>query len=405
MSVLAQKNILIGVSGGIAAYKVPLLIRQLVKLKSNVKVVMTPSSKEFVTPLTLSTVSKNDVFSEFTTEKNNNPTWNNHVELAEWADIFIIAPATSNTISSMASARCDNLLLACYLSSKCPVFVAPAMDLEMYKNTLNQTNIKKLVSNNTDVLPVGSGSLASGLEGEGRMLEPNEVIDYVENKFKKSLPLNSLNLLITAGPTHEKIDPVRYIGNSSSGKMGYSLAKIASELGANVKLLLGPTNLSMDLSNIECIRVQDSDEMYAQTIKYFKESDIVIFSAAISDFKPKKINSSKIKKESGLESIELQPTHDILKELGKIKTSQFLVGFALETDNVIENAKSKLKSKDLDAIVVNKIGDFNPISSDYNQIDFINSNLEITSFEKKLKIDVSNDIINQIIENVNKAKN
>ncbi len=405
MSVLAQKNILIGVSGGIAAYKVPLLIRQLVKLKSNVKVVMTPSSKEFVTPLTLSTVSNNEVFSEFTIEKNNNPTWNNHVELAEWADIFIIAPGTSNTISSMASAQCNNLLLACYLSSKCPVFVAPAMDLEMYKNTLNQTNIKKLVSNNTDVLPVGSGSLASGLEGEGRMLEPNEIIDYVENKFKKSLPLNSLNLLITAGPTHEKIDPVRYIGNSSSGKMGYSLAKIASELGANVKLLLGPTNLSMDLSNIECIRVQDSDEMYAQTIKYFKESDIVIFSAAISDFKPKKINSSKIKKESGLDSIELQPTHDILKELGKIKTSQFLVGFALETDNVIENAKSKLKSKNLDAIVVNKIGDFNPISSDYNQIDFINSNLEITSFEKKLKIDVSNDIINQIIENVNKTKN
>jgi phosphopantothenoylcysteine decarboxylase/phosphopantothenate--cysteine ligase len=405
MSVLTQKNILIGVSGGIAAYKIPLLIRQLVKLKSNVKVVMTPSSKEFVTPLTLSTVSKNDVFSEFTTEKNNNPTWNNHVELAEWADILIIAPATSNTISSMASARCDNLLLACYLSSKCPVFVAPAMDLEMYKNTLNQINIKKLVSNNTNVLPVGSGSLASGLDGEGRMLEPNEIIDYVENKFKQSLTLNSLNFLITAGPTHEKIDPVRYIGNSSSGKMGYSLAKTASELGANVKLLLGPTNLSMDLSNIECIRVQDSDEMYAQTIKHFKESDIVIFSAAISDFKPKKINNRKIKKETGLDSIDLQPTLDILKELGKIKTSQFLVGFALETDNVFENAKSKLKSKNLDAIVVNKIGDFNPISSDYNQIDFINSNLEITSFEKKLKIDVSNDIINQIIENVNKAKN
>ena len=403
MSVLAQKNILVGVSGGIAAYKIPLLIRQLVKLKSNVKVVMTPSSKEFVTPLTLSTVSKNDVFSEFTTAKNNNPTWNNHVELAEWADIFIIAPATSNTISSMSSARCDNLLLACYLSSSCPVFVAPAMDLEMYKNTLNQTNIKKLVSNNTDVLPVGSGSLASGMEGEGRMLEPNEIIDYVENKFKNSLPLNSKNFLITAGPTHEKIDPVRYIGNSSSGKMGYSLAKIASELGANVKLILGPTNLSMDLSNIECIRVQDSEEMYAQTIKHFKESDIVIFSAAISDFKPIKTNNSKIKKEFGLDSIDLQPTLDILKELGKIKTSQFLVGFALETENVIENAKSKLKSKNLDAIVVNKIGDFNPISSDYNQIDFINSNLEVTSFEKKLKIDVSNDIISQIIENVNKT--
>ena len=405
MSVLAQKNILVGVSGGIAAYKIPLLIRQLVKLKSNVKVVMTPSSKEFVTPLTLSTVSKNDVFSDFTTAKNNNPTWNNHVELAEWADIFIIAPATSNTISSMSSARCDNLLLACYLSSNCPVFVVPAMDLEMYKNTLNQKNIKKLVSNDTYVLPVGSGSLASGLEGEGRMLEPDEIIDYVENKFKKTLPLNSLNFLITAGPTHEKIDPVRYIGNSSSGKMGYSLAKIASELGANVKLILGPTNLSMDLSNIECIRVQDSDEMYAETINYFKESDIVIFSAAISDFKPKKIKNSKIKKESGLDSIDLLPTLDILRELGKIKTTQFLVGFALETDNVIENAKIKLKSKNLDAIVVNKIGDFNPISSDYNQIDFINSNLEITSYDKKLKTDVSNDIINQIIENVNKTKN
>ena len=405
MSVLAQKNILVGVSGGIAAYKIPLLIRQLVKLKSNVKVVMTPSSKEFVTPLTLSTVSKNDVFSEFTTAKNNNPTWNNHVELAEWADIFIIAPATSNTISSMSSARCDNLLLACYLSSSCPVFVAPAMDLEMYKNTLNQTNIKKLVSNNTDVLPVGSGSLASGMQGEGRMLEPNEIIDYVENKFKNSLPLNSKNFLITAGPTHEKIDPVRYIGNSSSGKMGYSLAKIASELGANVKLILGPTNLSMDLSNIECIRVQDSEEMYAQTIKNFKESDIVIFSAAISDFKPIKTNNRKIKKESGLDSIELQPTLDILKELGKIKTSQFLVGFALETDNVIENAKSKLKSKNLDAIVVNKIGDFNPISSDYNQIDFINSDLEITQFERKHKKDVSKDIMEIIYKNVKKNKN
>ena len=405
MSVLAQKNILIGVSGGIAAYKIPLLIRQLIKLNSRVKVVMTPSSKEFVTPLTLSTVSKNDVYSEFTTKKNNNPTWNNHVELAEWADIFIIAPATSNTISSMSRASCDNLLLACYLSSTCPVFVAPAMDLEMYKNTLNQKNIKKLIFNNTDVLPVGSGSLASGLEGEGRMLEPDEIIDYVEKKFKKTLPLNTLNFLITAGPTHEKIDPVRYIGNSSSGKMGYSLAKIASELGANVKLILGPTNLSMNLSNIECIRVQDSDEMYAQTTNHFKESDIVIFSAAISDFKPKKIKNSKIKKESRLDSIELQPTLDILKELGKIKTSQFLVGFALETNNVIENAKSKLKSKNLDAIVVNKIGDFNPISSDYNQIDFINSSLEITSFEKKLKTDVANDIINHIIKNVNKTKN
>ena len=403
MSVLAQKNILLGISGGIAAYKIPLLIRQLIKLDCKVKVVMTPSSKEFVTPLTLSTVSNNDVFSEFTSQKNNNPSWNNHVELAEWADIFIIAPATSNTISSMANARCDNLLLACFLSSNCPVFVVPAMDLEMYRNSLNQSNIKKLKTNLTDVLPVGSGSLASGLEGEGRMLEPIEIVEYVENKIRKTLPLNNLNFLITAGPTHEKIDPVRYIGNSSSGKMGYSLAKKANELGANVTLVIGPTNLSMDLSNIESIRVQDSEEMFNETIKYFDNSDVIICSAAISDFNPVEVVQNKIKKEKGLESIKLEPTTDILLELGKIKTSQFLVGFALETDNFIKNAKNKLKSKNLDAIVVNKIDDFNPISSDYNQIDFINSDLEITSFEKKLKIDVSSDILNQIIKNVKEA--
>ncbi|MDG2475558.1 MAG: bifunctional phosphopantothenoylcysteine decarboxylase/phosphopantothenate--cysteine ligase CoaBC [Flavobacteriaceae bacterium] len=400
MSVLAQKNILIGVSGGIAAYKIPFLIRQLTKLSANVKVVMTPSSKEFVTPLTLSTVSKNDVFSEFTSQKNNNPSWNNHVELAEWADVFIIAPATSNTISSMANARCDNLLLACYLSSNCPVFVAPAMDLEMFKNNLNQENINKLKSNLTTVLPVGSGSLASGLEGEGRMLEPSEIIQFVENRTKESLPLNGFNILITAGPTHEKIDPVRYIGNSSSGKMGYYLSKKSIELGANVNLIIGPTNLSMDLSNINTIRVQDSEEMFKETIKLFDNSDIVICSAAISDFRPVQVIENKIKKENGLDSIKLEPTIDILKELGEVKSSQFLVGFALETDNVIKNAKNKLKSKNLDAIVVNKIGDFNPISSDYNQIDFINSSLEITSFEKKLKSDVSSDILNQIIKNV-----
>ena len=400
MSVLAQKNILVGVSGGIAAYKIPLLIRQLIKLNCKVKVVMTPSSKEFVTPLTLSTVSNNDVFSEFTTQKNNNPSWNNHVELAEWADIFIIAPATSNTISSMVNAKCDNILLACFLSSKCPVFVVPAMDLEMYKNSLNQNNLKKLQTNLTDVLPVGSGSLASGLEGEGRMLEPVEIIQYIETKIKDTLPLSNLNFLITAGPTHEKIDPVRYIGNSSSGKMGYSLAKKANELGANVTLVVGPTNLSMDLSNIQSIRVQDSEEMFNETIKYFKNSDVIICSAAISDFKPVQAVKNKIKKEKGLESIKLEPTKDILLELGKIKTSQFLVGFALETDNFIRNAKNKLKSKNLDAIVVNKIDDFNPISSDYNQIDFINSDLKITSFEKKLKTDVSGDILNQIIKNV-----
>ena len=405
MSVLAQKNILVGVTGGIAAYKTPLLIRQLVKLNCNVKVVMTPSSKEFVTPLTLSTVSKNDVYSEFSTEKNGNPTWNNHVELSEWADIFIIAPATSNSISSMANAKCDNILLACYLSSSCPVFIAPAMDLEMYRNSLNQENIQKLVKNKTNVLPVGKGSLASGLEGEGRMLEPEEIIEHIEIKLKESLPLTNLNFLITAGPTHEKIDPVRFIGNSSSGKMGYHLAKAAISLGANVKLILGPTNLSMDLLNIDTYRVLDSDQMFEETITHFKSSDVVICSAAVSDFKPAEFKDTKIKKDIGLDSIKLKPTKDIIKELGKIKKNQYLVGFALETNDHIDNAKVKLKSKNLDAIIVNKIGDFNPISNDFNQIDFINSDLEITSFEKKHKKDVSIDIMETIYKNVKKIKN
>ena len=405
MSVIAQKNILVGVTGGIAAYKTPLLIRQLVKLNCNVKVVMTPSSKEFVTPLTLSTVSKNDVYSEFSTEKNGNPTWNNHVELSEWADIFIIAPATSNSISSMANAKCDNILLACYLSSSCPVFIAPAMDLEMYRNSLNQENIQKLVKNQTNVLPVGKGSLASGLEGEGRMLEPEEIIEHIEFKLKESLPLNNLNFLITAGPTHEKIDPVRFIGNSSSGKMGYHLAKAAISLGANVKLILGPTNLSMDLLNIDTYRVLDSDQMFEETMTHFKSSDVVICSAAVSDFKPAEFKDTKIKKDIGLDSIKLKPTKDIIKELGKIKKNQYIVGFALETDDHIDNAKVKLKSKNLDAIIVNKIGDFNPISNDFNQIDFINSDLEITPFEKKHKKDVSIDIMETIYKNVKKNKN
>ena len=405
MSVLAQKNILVGITGGIAAYKTPLLVRQLIKLDCNVKVVMTPSSKEFVTPLTLSTVSKNDVYSEFSTEKNGNPTWNNHVELSEWADIFIIAPATSNSISSMANAKCDNILLACYLSSSCPVFIAPAMDLEMYRNSLNQENIQKLVKNKTNVLPVGKGSLASGLEGEGRMLEPEEIIEHIEIKLKESLPLNNLNFLITAGPTHEKIDPVRFIGNSSSGKMGYHLAKAAISLGANVKLIMGPTNLSMNLLNIDIFRVQDSDQMFKEIMTHFKSSDVVICSAAVSDFKPAEFKNSKIKKDKGLDSIKLKPTTDIIKELGKIKKEQYLVGFALETDNHIENAKAKLELKNLDAIIVNKIGDFNPVSSDLNQIDFINSDLEITQFERKHKKDVSKDIMEIIYKNVKKNKN
>ena len=397
MSVLSDKKVLIGISGGIAAYKIPILVRLLIKLKSSVRIVMTPNSKNFVSPLTLSTLSRNEVLSSFTKEEKDNPTWNNHVELAKWSDLMIIAPATSNTISSMANAKCDNLLLATFLSCSKPVFIAPAMDLDMYNNSSNKQNIEKLTENGNNVLPVGSGSLASGLEGEGRMLEPEQIVEFIESKILNSLPLYGKNVLITAGPTYEKLDPVRFIGNNSSGKMGYYLAKNAQKLGANVKLIIGPTNLDMDLDFIETIRIESSDEMFNMVKKNYKKSDIVISAAAVSDFKPKSISKNKIKKKNILEKIEVVPTIDILSYLGKNKTKQYLVGFALETENPIENAKKKLNDKNLDAIILNSISDFSPISSDENKITFISSNNNI-QYKKKSKDQVSKDIFEQIIK-------
>ena len=397
MSVLSDKKVLIGISGGIAAYKIPILVRLLIKLKSSVRIVMTPNSKNFVSPLTLSTLSRNEVLSSFTKEEKDNPTWNNHVELAKWSDLMIIAPATSNTISSMANAKCDNLLLATFLSCSKPVFIAPAMDLDMYSNSLNKENIKKLTKNGNNVLPVGSGSLASGLEGEGRMLEPEQIVEFIESKILNSLPLYGKNVLITAGPTYEKLDPVRFIGNNSSGKMGYYLAKNAQKLGANVKLIIGPTNLDMDLDFIETIRIESSDEMFNMVKKNYKKSDIVISAAAVSDFKPKSISENKIKKKNILKKIEVVPTIDILSYLGKNKTKQYLVGFALETENPIENAKKKLNDKNLDAIILNSISDFSPISSDENKITFISSDNNI-QYKKKSKDQVSKDIFEQIIK-------
>ena len=397
MSVLSDKKVLIGISGGIAAYKIPILVRLLIKLKSSVRIVMTPNSKNFVSPLTLSTLSRNEVLSSFTKEEKDNPTWNNHVELAKWSDLMIIAPATSNTISSMANAKCDNLLLATFLSCSKPVFIAPAMDLDMYNNSSNKENIEKLTENGNNVLPVGSGSLASGLEGEGRMLEPEQIVEFIESKILNSLPLYGKNVLITAGPTYEKLDPVRFIGNNSSGKMGYYLAKNAQKLGANVKLIIGPTNLDMDLDFIETIRIESSDEMFNMVKKNYKKSDIVISAAAVSDFKPKSISKNKIKKKNILEKIEVVPTIDILSYLGKNKTKQYLVGFALETENPIENAKKKLNDKNLDAIILNSISDFSPISSDENKITFISSNNNI-QYKKKSKDQVSKDIFEQIIK-------
>ena len=397
MSVLSEKNILIGISGGIAAYKIPFLVRLLVKLKCSIRVVMTPNAKDFVSPLTLSTLSKNEVLSSFTKKDKDNPIWNDHVELAKWSDIMIIAPATSNTISSMVNAKCDNLLLAIFLSCSSPVFIAPAMDLDMYRNKSNKKNLKKLTKDGYHVLPAGIGSLASGLEGEGRMLEPEQILEFIESEISNSLPLNGKKVLITAGPTYEKIDPVRFIGNNSSGKMGYYLAKNAQKLGADVKLVIGPTNLKMELDGIESIRIESSDEMFKIVKKNYKKSDIIISAAAISDFKPKSISKNKIKKNNKIQSIEVEPTTDILSYLGKNKTNQYLVGFALETENYIQNANKKLTDKNLDAIILNCISDFSPISSDENKITFISSD-NIIEYKKKSKDNVSKDIFEQIIK-------
>ena len=400
MSILSGKNILLGISGGIAAYKSIFLLRLFIKKGANVQVIMTPSAKDFVTPLTLSTLSNRPVLSEFFDKKNKNAVWNNHVDLGLWADLFIIAPATSNTLSKMASARADNLLLATYLSSKCPVYFAPAMDLDMHKNLANQENIKKLEDFGKKHIPVNSGFLASGLEGEGRMSEPQEIIDFISQDIKSELKLYNKNVMITAGPTYESIDAVRFIGNFSSGKMGFALAKTASKLGANVTLITGPSSENLIDDNIKIINVVTADQMFAEVKKHFSFSDISIMSAAVSDYKPKNTVNTKIKKENqNILSIELVENIDILKYLGLNKSKeQILVGFALETDNEIINAKSKISKKNLDAIVLNSLRDEGAgFGHDTNKISYINSRGLIKKFKLKSKDKVSVDIFIEII--------
>ena len=400
MSILSGKNILLGISGGIAAYKSIFLLRLFIKKGANVQVIMTPSAKDFVTPLTLSTLSNRPVLSEFFDKKNKNAVWNNHVDLGLWADLFIIAPATSNTLSKMASARADNLLLATYLSSKCPVYFAPAMDLDMHKNSANQENIKKLEDFGKKHIPVNSGFLASGLEGEGRMSEPQEIIDFISQDIIKELKLYNKNVMITAGPTYESIDAVRFIGNFSTGKMGFALAKTASKLGANVTLITGPSSENLIDDNIKIINVVTADQMFAEVKKHFSFSDISIMSAAVSDYKPKNTVNTKIKKENqNILSIELVENIDILKYLGLNKSKeQILVGFALETDNEIINAKSKINKKNLDAIVLNSLRDEGAgFGHDTNKISYINSSGLIKKFKLKSRDKVSVDIFIEII--------
>jgi phosphopantothenoylcysteine decarboxylase/phosphopantothenate--cysteine ligase len=400
MSVLSGKKILLGIAGGIAAYKTPLIIRLLKSVKAEVRVVMTPAAKDFVTPLTLSTLSGNPVLSNFTDTQNDNPVWNDHVELGKWADLFILAPATSNTLSAMVNAKCNNLLIATYLSCKSKVYVAPAMDLDMYAHPANQSNLEQLKSCGNKILPVGEGFLASGLNGKGRMLEPEEIIQWVENDILESLPLKGKKVLITAGPTYEPIDPVRFIGNHSSGKMGFALAEQAFKLGAEVILITGPSSITTTYK-MQIINVVTSKEMFIQVKNIFNKIDFALAAAAVADFKPKEPNHLKIKKEINLNTIKLEPTQDILAWMGKNKSHQFILGFALETNDEIKNAISKLKSKNLDAIVMNSLKNSGAgFSGDTNKVSYITRDETIIPFELKLKDQVAIDIFTEILKHV-----
>ena len=399
MSILKDKNILLGITAGIAAYKSASLVRLFIKAGANIKVVMTPASKDFITPLTLSTLSNNPVYSSFVDEEDDNQVWNNHVDLGLWADLFVIAPATANTLAKMANGVCDNILLATYLSAKCPVYFAPAMDLDMYKHQSTKNSFEKLSSFGNKMIPAGIGELASGLVGEGRMAEPKDIVDFITNDILDQLPLNGKSVLITAGPTYEALDPVRFIGNHSSGKMGFEIAKSAANLGAKVTLVSGPTHQNIDHNHVILKPVVSAQEMYNEVHKHFKDSDIAILSAAVADYRPKKVADKKIKKKDSTFTIELEKTKDILRSLGEAKSNQFLVGFALETNDELANAKGKLRSKNLDLIVLNSLQDEGAgFGVSTNKVTFITSSDEVIEHELKSKAEVAQDLIQQILK-------
>ena len=403
MSVLSGKKILLGVTAGIAAYKAAFLVRLFVKEGADVRVIMTPSAMDFVTPLTLSTLSKNEVYSSFIekeaiTDKEKFAQWNNHVALGLWADFFVIAPATANTLSKMANGTCDNILLATYLSAKCPVFYAPAMDLDMYKHPSTVNTFSALESFGNVRIPAESGELASGLIGQGRMAEPENIIRFIKAEILKTLPLKNKKVLITAGPTYEAIDPVRFIGNHSSGKMGIALAEKSASMGAEVSLILGPSNVSIADKSIDVIRVTSASEMYEAVHRIFDKTDIAIFSAAVADYRPGEVATEKIKKKEGTLTIVLEKTKDILASAGTIKKHQFLVGFALETQNELENAKKKLEKKNLDLIVLNSLRDKGAgFKGDTNKVTLLDKDNKVTPFEVKSKANVATDILEHII--------
>ena len=399
MSVLSGKKIVLGVSGGIAAYKTATLVRLFIKAGAHVQVIMTPASKDFVTPLTLSTLSKNPVHSSFYNEEDENAHWNNHVEIGLWADLMVIAPATANTMSKMVNGNCDNLLIATYLSAKCPVYFAPAMDLDMYKHPSTIASFNALQDFGNTIIPAESGELASGLSGEGRMAEPENIVAFIEADLESKLPLKGKKILITAGPTYEAIDPVRFIGNHSSGKMGFDIANCAANLGAEVILISGPTHFKVKNDFINLVRVVSAQEMYDACHQYYNDVDVAIAAAAVADYRPKVVADQKIKKSDTCFSIELEKTKDILASLGETKKNQFLIGFALETENEIENAKLKIQKKNLDLIVLNSLQDEGAgFGKPTNKITFIDSNFTIEPMDLKSKEDVAQDIINKVIE-------
>ena len=399
---LRNKKIVIGVCGSIAAYKSAILIRDFIKEGAEVKVVMTASASSFISPLTLATLSKNPVFISF--EKNDQGEWNNHVELGLWADLMIIAPASANTLGKLANGICDNLLCAVYLSAKCPVFIAPAMDLDMYKHPSTQQNLMKLKAFNNFIIDAEVGELASGLEGKGRMAEPENIIASVKKYFSEKGKFSGKKILITAGPTQEPIDPVRYISNHSTGKMGYQLAEAAAAMGAEVYLVSGPSSLSPPV-NVTLQKVVSAAQMHQAVEENFEQADIIILSAAVADYTPLNVADKKIKKKETQFSVELTKTIDIAKETGKRKRiGQITVGFALETDNEIENAKGKLDSKNFDLIVLNSLNDKGAgFGYDTNKITILTKDNKTLDFGLKSKKEVASDILDAIYEYSNKT--
>ncbi len=394
---LQNKNILIGITGGIAAYKIPLLVRLLMKENARVKIILTKDASQFVTPQTLSVLSKNEVIADFFDEQNN---WNNHVQYAEWADVILIAPLTANTLAKMATGVCDNLLMATYLSAKCTVMVAPAMDLDMYQHPTTKQNLKKLEAAGNKIIPAESGELASGLVGEGRMAEPENMLIHLQKFFEQNLPLSGKTAVVNAGPTFEAIDPVRFIGNRSSGKMGTSIADRLAELGAKVILVLGPTHIRPTQKSVKVIEVDTAEEMFTHTTTEAKNADIIVCSAAVADYKAKNVRDQKIKKEKAELNIELEKTKDILAELGKTKQPrQCLVGFALETEKVEEYAKEKLTKKNLDLVVANAAtnADGAVFGSDTNKVSIIDKNNNLSKFELLSKEDTAKKIVATIM--------